>query len=527
MAAALGCLSVLPAWAQAPAPARVLVIPFEVKREASIFWLGEASAVLLSDDLAALGRPVITREERRHAFERLHLPAASVLTDATVIRVAQLVGASEVVMGSLQLENDALVVRARGIALDTGRIAHDVTDKGPMGEMFSTFGRVAAQIARAAPMPVDRLQPLPLAAFENFIKGLLAETPPTAIKYLETTLAAAPGFDRARLSLWEIYTDQGDHALALAAVSSVPVSSSWSRRARFLAGLSYISLKRLDEAFTTFNALVDAGPTAAAALNNLGVVQVRRLATGQSGQAAYYFDQAVKVDPDDSDYAFNLGYAYALGRDPQAAIYWLREAVRRNPADGDAHFMLGFELASAGSIPEAQRERELARRLSSAYEQLEKRPSADGLPKGLERIKDGIDLPHARQIEAALVISERRDQRELAHFYLDRGRRQFEHENDHQALDELNRAVYLSPYEAEAHLLIGRIHVRNGRLPEAIDAFKISIWSSETVQAHVALGEAYLQARDTEAARSEAERALGLDPASADAQRLLGRIRAQ
>ena len=119
--------------AQTSAPLRVLVIPFEnTKREASIFWLGEASAVVLSDELAALGVSVITREERRQAFERLHLPPAATLTDATVIRVAEFVGASEVLMGSFQLDADVLVVRARGIALDTGRISHDVTDRGPM-----------------------------------------------------------------------------------------------------------------------------------------------------------------------------------------------------------------------------------------------------------------------------------------------------------------------------------------------------------------------------------------------------------
>ena len=53
---------------------------------------------------------------------------------------------------------------------------------------------------------------------------------------------------------------------------------------------------------------------------------------------------------------------------------------------------------------------------------------------------------------------------------------------------------------------------------------KISLWSQETPQAHVALGEAYLQAKDVVAARAEVERALVLDPASADAKRLLEKI---
>ena len=222
-------------------------------------------------------------------------------------------------------------------------------------------------------------------------------------------------------------------------------------------------------------------------------MQVRRGSTPQTGLASYYFNKAAETDSNDADYFFNLGYAYWLARDPQAAIYWLREAVRRNPADGDAHFILGASLAAGGSTTEASRERELARRLSSKYEQWEKRPAAEAVPKGLERVKDGVELPHARQVEAALATS---DQRELARFYLDRGRRLFQQENDREAIVELNRALFLAPYEADAHLLVGRIHLRNNRLRDAIDAFKISLWSSETAQAHVALAEAYLQAKD-------------------------------
>src|SRR5438093_1123208 len=50
--------------AQAPSP-RVLVLPFDnVKRDPSSFWLGEGSAVLLTDDLNGIGAIAITREER-------------------------------------------------------------------------------------------------------------------------------------------------------------------------------------------------------------------------------------------------------------------------------------------------------------------------------------------------------------------------------------------------------------------------------------------------------------------------------
>jgi tetratricopeptide (TPR) repeat protein len=251
---------------------------------------------------------------------------------------------------------------------------------------------------------------------------------------------------------------------------------------------------------------------------------MRRGAAAQGEAATYFFDKARAADPADEDYFFNLGYAHWEARDPQAAVYWLREAVRRNVADGDAHFVLGAALAAAGNGAEAARERELARRLSSTYAEWEKRPGPDMVPKGLERIKLDGEMPHVRRVEDTLAVAGRRNQQDLARFYLNRGRREFAQENDRDALADLNRALYLAPYQAEAHLLVGRIHLRGGRVRDAIDAFKISLWSQETPDAHAALAEAYLDAKDNAAARSEAERALAMNPSLAAARQVLDRI---
>jgi tetratricopeptide (TPR) repeat protein len=511
--------------ATAPAPARVLVLPFDnVKREGRIFWLGEASAVLLADDLNTLGVDAITREERRQAFDRLQVPPAATLTDATIIRIGQLVGATRVIVGSLQLENETLMVHVRSIALDTGRVQTNVTEGGPVPELFATFERIARKIAPASsktPAEVERLHP-PVAAFEDFIKGLLAETPATSIGYLDAALKLYPEYDRARLALWDVYTDQSDHQQALAAVQPVAAGSAWARRARFRGGLSQIALRKYDDAFATFKALADAQPTASV-LNNLGVIQLRRGGNPPAGRPADFFRKAADADRGDPDYFFNLGYADWSDRDTQAAIYWLREAVRRNAADGEAHYVLGAALALAGDSGEAAREKELARRLSSTFEQWDKRPSGDAVPKGLERLKTDAESPHASRIDQTLATTERRDQRDLAQFYVERGRRLIEQANDRDAIVELNHALYLSPYHPQAHLLLGRIHLRNGRVHAAIDALKISLWSEETAEAHVALGDAYLQAKDPARARAEAEHAIALDPASVDAKRLLER----
>ena len=526
VAAAAACMvsgAAARADAQSNPSARVLVMPLEnVTRDGRIFWLGEAAAVALTEELAGLGVDAITRDERQQAFERLQVPHAAVLTDATVIRLGQLVGAAQVIVGTLDLAGETLVIHARSIALDSGRLQKDVVERGPMPELFATIERLARSFAPSAVPPTARRQRPPIAAFENYIKGLLAESPATAINYLNAALKQSPSLDRARLALWSIYAEQGDETAAIEAVRPVPADSPLSRRARFLTGLSRLKLEQYTEALAIFKTLADSKPTAAV-LNNMGVAESRRTPP-QAGAPIYYFSKAGEADPDDPDCLFNLGYAYWLEHDARGASYWLREAVRRNPADGEAHFVLGVALSAVGSPAEATREKELAKRLSSTFEQWDRRPAAEAVPRGLERVKDDIDLPHTRRIEAALATSEQRDQKELARFYLERGQRLFQQENDRDALVELNRALFLSPYEAEAHLLLGRIHLRNGRVREAIDALKISLWSAETPQAHVALGDAYLQAKDEAGARSEADRALALAPGSVEARQLLERI---
>jgi tetratricopeptide (TPR) repeat protein len=513
-----------PAGAQ-PADGRILVMPFEnVSHNAHIVWLGEAASVLLADDLNAMGTPAITRDERREAFERLQVPPAAALTDATVIRIGQLLRASRVVIGSLSMEGDDVVVRARSIILESAKLQADVTERGALPELFATFERVARKLAPSSSRTsadVERTHP-PVAAFENYIKGLVAETPATAVAYLDAALKADPTFDRARIALWEVFDTQGEHAKALTAVNAVPAASPLVRRARFRLAVSQMNLKRYDEAYATFKALADARPTPAL-LNNLGVVQVRRGGTPTTGVATYFFNKAVEADATEPDYCFNLGYAYWFEKDMQAAIYWLREALRRDPTDGDAHYVLGAALAAAGNGSDASREKELARRLSSAYADWDRRPATDPIPRGLERVKGDVELPHARQIEQTLANAQT-DQRELARFYLDRARRLVEQESDREALAELNRVLFLSPYEAEAHLLLGRVHLRAGHVREAIDALNISIWSADSAAAHAMLAEALLQGKEPEAARREAERALTMDSANDAARRLLGRL---
>lgn len=523
----VGLLTAAGAAAQ-PAGTRVLVMPFDnPSREPRLHWIAEAASLLVADELNARGVAAIRRAERIRAFEQLHLPVAASLSRATVVKVGQLVSASEVIVGSVRFEGDDLVVEANGIRIDVGRVQPAISERGPLADVVLLFERLSARLAGGSPLRGERSPRPPLEAFEAFVKGLMAESAATRAGFLEEAVERYPEYDRAHLALWQVRHDQADYAAAVAAAQAVPSGSPLAQRARFAASVSLLELEKYQEAFDGFNASVAGTPpaVAAAALNNLGVVQLRRR-TADKGLPTYFLTKAAEADPGDSDILFNLGYAYVLEKNFQGAIYWLRETLRRDPADAEAHYLLGVALRHTNNPVEAARERELAEQLSSQLPALEKRAAAEKLPvpRGMARVREDPESRAGVRAEQTIVNTAQKEQRELADFHLDRGRRLFEREEDRAALAELRRAIYLLPYEAQAHLLVGRIHLRAGRPGDAVEALKISIWSADSAAARIALAEAYLKQQNTGAARTEIERALILEPDSAAAKQLLAAI---
>ena len=512
--------SILPsafAFAQDPAGGPTVVIPFDnPTQEPRLGWLREGAAILLTDALAAIGLPVVEREERLQAFDRLQLPANATLSRASTIRIGHALSAAAVINGSMQMQGNQLIVRARVVRIDTGRLLPEVEAAGPLPDMFGVFATLAQRIRGGQGMVTvnERLAPSP-RVFELYVKGLVADTPSAALAFLDQALKATPTYDRVRLAIWDVQSEASEHQKALDVISAVSAGSKLYRESRFRRSLSLIQLKRFDDALQTLRAMQSELPSAPVA-NAIGVIELRRAASHQPGRATYYFSQASELDPSDGDLFFNLGYAYWLDKDANAAIYWLREAVRRDPADGDAHYILSVALQQTGATAEAARERELAERLSSKYKswQQAKAATVDPVPRGLERLIEEL-LP--ARVDTTLNLAGQRDHEKVAAFHLDAGRRAFEREADREALQELRRALYISPYLAEAHLLLGRLYLRGGRASDAVEALKIALWSEATVPAHLALAEAFLLVQDQAAARAEVERALALDPDSKEA----------
>lgn len=512
-----------------PSGGRILVMPFAVDVEAGApgeagasLWLGEAAAVLLTDGLAARGLGALPREERTLAFHRLQLPMSPTLTRATMIRVGELLGASELVFGEVRM-GDRLSVRARLVRLAEASESPAIEAEAELGELFPLFERVADRLARETgrPLAFEPVAPAPLAleVFENYVKGLVASTLPAQQRFLEAAMVEAPSDGRILTALWRVYSALGQHERALEAASAVPADSPQGRAARFAVALSLVELDRLDGAARQLGELQAELPAPGVA-NALGIVELRRDVPPEQMRAAAYIAGAVEDEPTNTDYLFNLGYAYARQGDVERALHWLREAVRHDAANADSHLVMAAVLVASGRAAEARREHDLALLLGAIAGPV---PAAT-VPEGLERLPPVIDIDYAPRTALLVANPGQRDQQVTAAYHLDQGRRLIEAHRDREAIDELRRAIYLAPYEDEPHLLLGRAYQRAGRLDEAIDEFKVALWSRETVDARLALGAALLEAGDRDGARREAQRALQLDPQSLEARELLDRI---
>lgn len=513
-----------PAGSAAQTPGAVtLVVPFALEKfEPRVAWLGEGTALGVSAALADRGFDVVSRDERLDVFERLQLPPGVPLTRATIIKVAELVGASRVILGRVSATGTEVTIDAQVLHVDSARLdppSHHLTPVSGLLEAYREVARFA--VPGAPPLTAGRSLAPSVPAFELYVRGLTAASEDVQERYLTQAIEAAPAYVEARLALWDVQSSRGAHDDAVATLKGVALTGPHALDAGVRTAASLVQLRRYDDAFAALKALAD--ETRSPVVSNLlGVIQLRRGASAQAGRATYYFHQAAEADPADADYCFNLGYAYWQDKDALAAAYWLREAVRRDPTDGDAHFVLAAALAGSGAGTEAERERELARRLSERWETT---TAGDAVPRGLERVKDRVSAAR-RRVDTVLQAGAQRDQREAAAFHLEAARRAFDAGRDPETVREAQRALYLTPYESSAHLLLGRALARSGLLQEAVEALKIAIWSAETAAAQVALGDVLLRLRDLDGAGRAADRALALDPGNADAASLATRVRA-
>ena len=195
-----------------------------------------------------------------------------------------------------------------------------------------------------------------------------------------------------------------------------------------------MSLKRFDDALQTLRAL-QAEERSAAVTNAIGVAELRRTATPQPGRATYYFSQATR------DRSRRTAICSSTWATPIGSI-----VTRAPPSTGCAR--------RCGAIPAtAMRISFSARRCSRPARPPRRRASASWRRGCRRSTRSGKDVrapasrcragssgwpmeltPSAPRVDAILTTAGQRDQDALAAFHLDAGRRAYQREADREAI---------------------------------------------------------------------------------------------
>jgi cytochrome c-type biogenesis protein CcmH/NrfG len=82
----------------------------------------------------------------------------------------------------------------------------------------------------------------------------------------------------------------------------------------------------------------------------------------------------------------------------------------------------------------------------------------------------------------------------------------------------IRRILAGEPMSAESYLILGKIHLRQGDLEQAISSFKTAIfWDNRLIDAHVSLGKIYVEKGECLLAKNYAASAIEIDGDNQDA----------
>ena len=197
-----------------------LVLPFENNsRDPKLDWIGESFVEVLSSDLASARFMMLDRRQRTAAFDSLGIPNSSILSEASVYKVAQTVDASKLILGHYDYSNGVFKASVRVLDMDGPRLSKEFTESGPFQNLIALQAGLAWQIRQflrpdlafsKSDFIAEHRGP-GLDAFENYLRGLVSKNRADQIRYLRAALRLDPQFAKPAFDLGMIYFHDRDY----------------------------------------------------------------------------------------------------------------------------------------------------------------------------------------------------------------------------------------------------------------------------------------------------------------------------
>jgi tetratricopeptide (TPR) repeat protein len=492
-----------------------LVLPFDNRTgQPSLEWIREAAAEILSRRFRSAGFAPMSRDDRRYALDHLGLPQGFHPSRASALKLAETVDADSIVVGSYLTDGTAIVAEARLVDVAHLRMGDAVTARGEMRDLIAVFGALAWKLTRQLDPGFSVAQEtfvaagagLRLDAFEQYIRGITEPDQGERVRHLNQSVMLSPDYGQAWMALGREDYGSQQYEQAAAAFAKVGRGDPDALEAGFYRGLALTFSGDYPRAEEAFAAVARVLPLAEV-LNNQGVALSRQ---GKDGIPQYR--RAVAADPIEADYHFNLAVSLKRHGDAAGAATEIAQCLRLRANDSEAQ------------------------ELDRTWKGLPPDPGPAGEPvvkaDPLERIARNFDAQAFRQaaqmmdqVEASRLAALTPRDRALkltgqANDYLDRGLL-LEAERLYQSANAADAKV------AEAHAGLAEVRERSGDTEAARSEANAALELNPSPGAYLVLGRLDLAAGRVDEANREAGEALRLDPVNRAAQELRRQIEAK
>ncbi len=291
----------------------VMILPFEntTSNLPEYNWVGESFANSLADLLKVPGLVVLSNDERELAYQRLGLPLTTIPSLATAIRLARAANATMIVLGTYTVNTTsagedktaaALLGTARVIKVNEGRLMGEVMPDGrwasrvfdfadPLTQLQTMQGRLAFDIlyARDKAFPftrrelIERATKVPQVAFETYLKGIQTDDKEKRVNYLKNALKiysdekGGAVYPEAAFELGQFYFQQQEWRQAAEYLSRLQKEDTHYTEAAFHAALAYDKLGNPRDALDALMPLTpeNSKTPLTSVVNNAGALSVK------------------------------------------------------------------------------------------------------------------------------------------------------------------------------------------------------------------------------------------------------------
>jgi len=333
--------------------------PGAIRNPASMDWIGESIAETLRAAFSARGVLILERDRTTEAYRRLQLRERTELTEASILKLGEVLDAEQMVHGTFSFTPAAAPGGSKGSLKIQARVSDRrhlrqsalFEETGALEDLATLESHLAWQaltVVAPARAPAESefrslRTSVPLDVLENYIRGLLAATPEQKEKYFTQAARLYPDFSPPAFELGKIHFERKEYREAAVWLEHVGLGENHYREATFFLGFSRYQAGDFEAARKAFQTIAEKVPISPV-WNNLGAAESRL----NLPQSIDTFRKALEQDPSDPDYHFNLGYALFKKGDFAAAADRFRAVLDRDPGDQMATLLLGRCLKKQG-----------------------------------------------------------------------------------------------------------------------------------------------------------------------------------